>query len=243
MIMKKNINSNLKKVNTLLSISALMFASSQVQAQDLSITLTNTTQGLYFTPVITSAHTSDENIFTLGTSATSELQTMAEGGDISGLVSVLSNADANINENPAAGLLAPGASTTYTLTNDETNTYLSVAAMVLPTNDGFVGLDSWEIPTETGTYTILLNAYDAGTEANDEIINGGGPLGVAGIPFAPGSDGGTGGTGVTDTESNTTVHIHRGSLGDDDLNAGKSDLDNSIHRWLNPVAKLTVTIQ
>jgi hypothetical protein len=243
MIMKKNINSNLKKVNTLLSISALMFASSQVQAQDLSITLTNTTQGLYFTPVITSAHTSDENIFTLGTSATSELQTMAEGGDISGLVSVLSNADANINENPAAGLLAPGASTTYTLTNDETNTYLSVAAMVLPTNDGFVGLDSWEIPTETGTYTILLNAYDAGTEANDEIINGGGPLGVAGIPFAPGSDGGTGGTGVTDTESNTTVHIHRGSLGDDDLNAGKSDLDNSVHRWLNPVAKLTVTVQ
>ena len=168
---------------------------------------------------------------------------MAEGGDISGLVSVLSNADANINENPAAGLLAPGASTTYTLTNDETNTYLSVAAMVLPTNDGFVGLDSWEIPTETGTYTILLNAYDAGTEANDEIINGGGPLGVAGIPFAPGSDGGTGGTGVTDTESNTTVHIHRGSLGDDDLNAGKSDLDNSVHRWLNPVAKLTVTVQ
>ena len=243
MIMKKNINSNLKKVNTLLSISALMFASSQVQAQDLSITLTNTTQGLYFTPVITSAHTSDENIFTLGTSATSELQTMAEGGDISGLVSVLSNADANINENPAAGLLAPGASTTYTLTNDETNTYLSVAAMVLPTNDGFVGLDSWEIPTETGTYTILLNAYDAGTEANDEIINGGGPLGVAGIPFAPGSDGGTGGTGVTDTESNTTVHIHRGSLGDDDLNAGKSDLDNSVHRWLNPVAKLTVIVQ
>ena len=243
MIMKKNINSNLKKVNTLLSISALMFASSQVQAQDLSITLTNTTQGLYFTPVITSAHTSDENIFTLGTSATSELQTMAEGGDISGLVSVLSNADANINENPAAGLLAPGASTTYTLTNDETNTYLSVAAMVLPTNDGFVGLDSWEIPTETGTYTILLNAYDAGTEANDEIINGGGPLGVAGIPFAPGSDGGTGGTGVTDTESNTTVHIHRGSLGDDDLNAGSSDLDNSVHRWLNPVAKLTVIVQ
>lgn len=241
--MKKNIKSNLNKVNTLLSISALMFASSQVQAQDLSITLTNATQGLYFTPVITSAHTSDESIFTLGTSATTELQTMAEGGDISGLVSVLSNADANTNENPAAGLLAPGASTTYTLTNDEANTYLSVAAMVLPTNDGFVGLDSWEIPTEAGTYTILLNAYDAGTEANDEIINGGGALGVAGIPIAPGSDGGTGGTGVTDTESNTTVHIHRGSLGDDDLNAGLSDLDNSVHRWLNPVAKLTVIVQ
>jgi hypothetical protein len=27
------------------------------------------------------------------------------------------------------------------------------------------------------------------------------------------------------------------------LDGGKSDLSNSIHRWLNPVAKLTVTIQ
>lgn len=244
MIMKKNINSNLKKVNTLLSISALMFASSQVQAQDLSITLTNTTQGLYFTPVITSAHTSDENIFTLGTSATSELQTMAEGGDISGLVSVLSNADANINENPAAGLLAPGASTTYTLTNDETNTYLSVAAMVLPTNDGFVGLDSWKIPEEAGTYTVFLNAYDAGTEANDEIRGSGTP-GEAGMPVPPPLDPllGMNGTGVTDMESNDKVHIHRGSLGDSDMSAGISDINNSVQRWLNPVAKLTITVK
>jgi hypothetical protein len=232
-----------KKLTTLLSVSAIAFSSSAVMAQDLSITVTNLTQGLHFTPIVTSAHPSDSHIFMSGTTATSELQAMAEGGDISGLVSLLSNLDANTNENPAAGLLAPGLSTTYTLTNESANTHLSLAAMVLPSNDGFVGLDSWEIPTEAGTYTINLNAYDAGTEANNEVVNGGGAPGVLGIPAAPGGDAGTNGTGVTDTESNTTVHIHRGNLGDDMVDGGKSDLNNSIHRWLNPVAKLTITVQ
>lgn len=231
------------KKSALLSISALAFASTNVMAQDLSIKVTNLTQGLYFTPIITSAHTSEHHIFMSGSAATDELQAMAEGGDISGLASVLSNADANTNENPASGLLAPGMSTTYTLTNDSANTHLSMAAMILPSNDGFVGLDSWEIPTEAGTYTINLNAYDAGTEANNEVVNGGGAPGVLGIPAAPGGDSGTNGMGVTDMESNTMVHIHRGNIGDDELDGGKSDLNNSVHRWLNPVAKLTITIQ
>jgi len=227
----------------LLSVSAIAFASSTVMAQDLSITVTNLTQGLHFTPVITAAHASDNHMFMVGTAATAELQAMAEGGDISGLASMLSNADANVSENPAGGLLAPGMSTSYTLTNDPANTHLSMTTMVLPSNDGFVGLDGWKIPTEAGTYTIMLNAYDAGTEANNELVNGGGAPGVLGIPAAPGGDAGTNGTGVTDAESNTMIHIHRGSLGDDMSDGGKSDLNNSIHRWLNPVAKLTVTIQ
>lgn len=231
------------KKSALLSISALAFASTNVMAQDLSIKVTNLTQGLYFTPIITSAHTSEHHIFMSGSAATDELQAMAEGGDISGLASVLSNADANTNENPASGLLAPGMSTTYTLTNDSANTHLSMAAMILPSNDGFVGLDSWEIPTEAGTYTINLNAYDAGTEANNEVVNGGGAPGILGIPAAPGGDSGTNGMGVTDMESNTMVHIHRGNIGDDEIDGGKSDLNNSVHRWLNPVAKLTITIQ
>jgi hypothetical protein len=232
-----------KNITTLLSASAIVFASSSAMAQDLAITVTNLTQGLHFTPVITAAHASDNHIFMVGTAATPELQAMAEGGDISGLSSMLSNADANVNENPASGLLAPGMSTSYTLTNDATNTHLSMTTMVLPSNDGFVGLDSWKIPTEAGTYTIMLNAYDAGTEANNEVVNGGGAPGVLGIPAAPGGDAGSNGTGVTDTESNSMIHIHRGNLGDDMADGGQSDLNNSIHRWLNPVAKLTVTIQ
>lgn len=233
----------MKIINQSLSALALTLASSTLLAQELSITFTNLTQGLHFTPVVTAAHTNESNIFMVGSAATPELQAMAEGGDISGLVSVLMNGDANVNENPASGLLAPGMSTSYTLSTDMANTYLSLAAMVLPSNDGFVGASNWMIPETAGTYTLFLNAYDAGTEANNEIINGGGAPGVLGIPGAPSGGSGTGGMGITDTEANTMVHIHRGTIGDDMMEGGKSDLNNSIHRWLNPVAKLTITIQ
>jgi hypothetical protein len=227
-----------------LSLLALALTSSATMAQELSITVTNLTQGLHFTPVITAAHNNDNQIFMSGTMASSELQAMAEGGDISGLSSLLTNADANINENPAMGLLAPTMSASFSLTNDNANTHLSLAAMVLPSNDGFVGLDSWKIPEEAGTYTVFLNAYDAGTEANDEVRGSGAP-GEAGMPVPPPLDGSIGmnGAGVTDMETNDKVHIHRGSLGDDDMSAGKSDINNSVQRWLNPVAKLTITVQ
>ena len=50
-------------------------------------------------------------------------------------------------------------------------------------------------------------------------------------------------TGVTSTESNQMVHIHRGNIGDTDATGGISDVDSRIHRWLNPVAKVTVTVK
>lgn len=232
------------KLTMALSALTLALTSSAAMAQDLSITVTNLTQGMYFTPVISAAHTMDSNIFMTGEMASSELQAMAEGGNISGLSSVLMNADANVNENPAMGLLAPTMSASFDLTNDSANMYLSVAAMILPSNDAFVGLDSWSIPTEAGTYTVYLNAYDAGTEANDEVRGSGAPN-EAGMPVPPPLEDmiGMNGTGVTTMESNDKVHIHRGNLGDDDMAAGKSDISNTVQRWLNPVAKLTITVK
>jgi hypothetical protein len=114
--------------------------------------------------------------------------------------------------------------------------------MLLPTNDGFVGLDALRLPKESGTYIYHLNGYDAGTEVNDEVITGGGAPGVAGIPADPGGNAGSGATGVVATEQNTTVHIHRGILGDIDSAGGISDLDSRVHRWINPIAKVVVTI-
>jgi len=217
-------------------IAASLFGlfSATTQAQDLTITVTNLTHGIYFTPVITAAHDADTAIFTTTEAASAELEALAEGGDISGVSGLLSVANADIDENPAGGLLAPASSAAFSLSNSSGNDYLSVAAMMLPTNDGFIGLDSWEIPTEAGTYTVYLNAYDAGTEANDEIIaNIPNPIGITA----------TGASGVTEEISNPNVHIHPGVLGDDDEEGGISDLDSSAHRWLNPVAKLTVVVE
>ena len=77
---------------------------------------------------------------------------------------------------------------------------------------------------------------------DDEIITGGGAPGVPGIPFAHANDNGTGGTGVSGADKNTTVHIHRGAIGDVDPNGGFSDLDSTIHRWLNPVAEIVIKV-
>ena len=116
--------------------------------------------------------------------------------------------------------------------------------MILQSNDGFVGVSSWMIPEEAGTYTVYVNAYDAGTEANDEI-RGSGAVGEAGMPVPPPLEAmiGMNGTGVTMSETNMVVHVHRGNLGDDDMMAGKSDINSSVQRWLNPVAKLTVVVK
>jgi hypothetical protein len=230
----------IKNKALLLSTALLMSTSAFTQAQELDIQITNLTQGIHFTPILVAAHDGDTQLFKSGEMASPQLQMMAEGGDISGLSAMLTSADKA--ENPAMGLLAPTMSTSTMLSTADGNMYLSVVAMMLPTNDGFIGLNSWKIPSEAGTYSFTINAYDAGTEANDEMITGGGAPGAAGIPAAPGMNAGTGGTGVTTTEGNAYVHIHRGSLGDDDLTAGKSDLDNTVHRWLNPVARITVTV-
>ncbi len=231
------------KISTVLAGLTLAASTSITHAQQLEITVTNLTQGIYYTPILVGAHTQDVALFHAGEQATQMLQAMAEGGDISGLSDMLTMASADVVENPAAGLLAPTMSTTTMLDTSDGNNYLSVVAMMLPTNDGFIGLDSWMIPSDAGTYTLMINAYDAGTEANDEIINGGGMPGTPGIPFAPAGDGGTGGTGVTMDEANPYVHIHRGNLGDNDIAGGHSDLNNTIHRWLNPVAKITVVVK
>jgi hypothetical protein len=207
-----------------------------VQAAEIEVKLVNNTGTSHFTPLLVAAHANTAHLFMTGMPASAALKAMAEGGDISGLVTELSADGANIVENPAGGLLAAGANTVATLTTDASNDSISIVAMILPTNDGFIGLNNWKVPTEPGTYKVNLHAYDAGTEANDEktsSIPQPGPTG-AGI--------GTGGTGVA-MDAEGFVHIHRGILGDTDASGGASDLDSTKHRWLNPIATAIVTVK
>jgi len=229
--------------NKLLALITMgVLATSPVMAQDLDIKITNLTNGLYFTPLLIAAHDTSTKLFTVGSSASTSLQAMAEGGDTTGLSTDVQAMGGEVVENPASGLLAPGANTQFSMMTNSLNMRLSLTAMLLPSNDGFVGINSLKLPTTAGTYTYYLNAYDAGTEANNELINGGGAPGTLGIPADPGGNAGSNGTGVTTTELNPTVHIHRGNLGDNDTSGGSSDLNPAIHRWLNPVAELVITV-
>lgn len=222
----------------------LVAGAAHTQAATITVEITNATHGIFFTPILAAAHTDANHLFRLGEEASDELQMMAEGGSLAGLETLTESIGASTVSNPAQGLLAPGASTTIASWDTGSMDRLSIVAMLLPTNDGFVGLDSWPIPSEAGTYTLTLNGYDAGTEANNElVIDGSGAPGMMGIPANPGGNGGSMGTGVTTEESNTTVHIHRGNVGDTMMEGGTSDLDARIHRWLNPVAKVVITVE
>ena len=225
---------NSTKLGLVMTSLALSIGASSVHAAELEITITNATKGIYFTPLVVAAHNADIHMFKTGEAASAELEAMAEGGDISGLSSLLGNAGATVVENPASGILNPGIATTFTIDSGNFE-YLSLSAMLLPTNDGFVGLDSWKIPEEPGTYKTTLRSYDAGTEANDELAGS--------MPNPPFITFGSGGTGVETAVSNDKVHVHPGNLGDSDATGGISDLSNSDHRWLNPVATMTVVVK
>ncbi|MCC2617207.1 spondin domain-containing protein [Aestuariibacter halophilus] len=231
----------MKHLSIRCAIGALFLGCGVSHAAELSVSVTNLTQGMYFTPVLAIAHDDSNSLFEVGETASAALQEMAEGGSLAGLAAI---GDAIVADYAnTEGLTAPGTTQTLMLSTADSNTVLSMVGMILPTNDGFIGLDNWPIPTEAGTYTLYLNAYDAGTEVNDEIRGGGAP-GTPGMPVPPPLEDlvGNGGSGVTAVETNTTVHIHRGNLGDSDMVGGSSDINLMTQRWLNPIARVTVVV-
>ena len=224
----------MKSTLTKLALTSALIMGSTLSALSIDVKITNLTSGIDFTPLLVSAHSQNSKLYMNGSAASANLKAMAEGGDISGLVADLDGAGANSKANPAEGLLTPGKSTTTSLTTTEGNDYLSIVAMMLPTNDGFVALNSVKIPTTAGTYKFVLNAHDAGTEANDELS--------ANIPNPSGTITASGATGLTATVEGF-VHVHRGNVGDTDAAAGVSDLDSQRHRFLNPVASVVITVK
>lgn len=236
--------------STLLPLVVALGMSSAANAAMWDVKVTNLTNGNHFTPLLVTAHDSDTHLFQAGTAAGTSIQLMAECGALTDLLTDLGGVDADTIANPVGevsmsdpGFLAPGASTTAMITT--TNTHLSLVAMILPSNDGFVGLDSIHVPTEVGTYTYYVNGYDAGTEANNELKDTTGSCAInqAGYPGVPSGSEGMNGSGVAGADSNTMVHVHRGVLGDSDSTGGMSDLSSAVHRWQNPMAKVTITVK
>lgn len=214
-------------------------------AADWTVTITNAANGTYFTPLMVAAHSKHVDAFEVGQPASADLQATAECGNTSGLIAAFGAAGADMDNNPAGGALAPGASATAMLSPSRHNDRLTIAGMLVPTNDGFVGLDAVEVPKKPGTYTYPVNGYDAGTEANDEVFAPpaeGCMPGQPGVPGDPTGLAGTGATGVVAFDYNTDVHVHPGGVGDLDPEGGPSDLDAGVHTWVNPIGYVTVTV-
>jgi len=152
-------------------------------AGSFTITMTNTSTSQPMTPPILALHnppTGDNGIrlFEVGQPAIGEVVQIAEDGNNTPLVDVLTGQTGNTVSAFAVGFadpanpgpLTPGASATVTLDGGEaTGQVLSVVAMVVCTNDGFTGFDSMELPTAETTLTAPI--YDAGSETNVLTLN------------------------------------------------------------------------
>jgi hypothetical protein len=189
------------------------------------VTVTNLTRGQQFTPVLVASHKARVSLFTLGQPASAELGTLAESGNPGPLAALLS-ANAKVGHVvTGSGLTNPGASTTLIVEGRSGFPRLSLAAMLIPTNDAFVAAHSVLLPKDYKTMTYTLSAYDAGTERNDETC-----ASIPGPNFpecgGPGSGGAPGG-------GEGFVHVHAGIHGVGNFAPANRD-------WRNPVAVVTV---
>ena len=122
----------MKKLMIGLLVAGSLSSPFVMASESIKVDITNLSNAIYYTPLLVSAHDKDTHVFQLGLPASASLQAMAEGGNISGLVTDLDSVGANNIANPAAGLLAPGASATANLVVNKGNRYLSIVAMFLP---------------------------------------------------------------------------------------------------------------
>jgi hypothetical protein len=216
--------SPIQKVLKTAVISGFIFASSAASADDdgrmYEVTITNLTHSINFTPILVASHRKGVMIFEAGSAASSELTAIAEGGNTAPLAAALS-ADEHADVQNSGGLLGPGESVTVVVRTDEDARRISVASMMLPTNDGFIAIQNIKAPKK-GSKTVYSPGYDAGTEPNDEVC--------ANIP-GPTCQG-EGPSPEVDGEG--YVHINRGIHGIGDLAA-------DVYDWRNPVAKITIT--
>ncbi len=247
-------NPSFKKValSALLASASFIAFQPAAQASDLTVTVTNLTRATWFTPFLVTAHPASFKAFTLGSASSVELQNIAEAGNIDPIQALLP-AGSTKSVNPNNGSLKPGGtSITASLQGGAgtSNSQLSLLSMLVPTNDGFMALNAIDIPTTPGTYVYEVKAYDAGTEANDEKKAAAGGINQPGMIFPPFLNDASGklsadinpnAPGFSNASKEGFVHIHRGILGS--AASGSSALDNTTYRWLNPIARVVLTVK
>ncbi len=191
----------------------------------VQVTVTNVTRGQIISPVVVASHRARfEPLFQLGAPASAELAAVAEDAILDPLISSLSN-DPDVLDIQtlfgAAGPIMPGESASVIVDIMGRYRHLSMAGMLVTTNDAFFAVRGARAPAH-GTRTYRSPAYDAGSEANTENCSDipGPPCGNAEVRVTQGAEG--------------YVHIHAGIH-------GTGDLVPSMHDWRNPVAEIKVT--
>ena len=208
-------------VGCLLSTSLLAATNSLADGMKVyKITVTNLNRGQPLAPILASSHRPGITFFKVGEAPSDELAMLAEAGDGNSMAAKLLTmpgvSDAQVS---TTGPTFPGNSTTMTIRAKRGSNHVSIGSMLGATNDAFFAVSDMPLPKKGHSITYNANAYDAGSETNDELSST-----VAGL----------GGEGYSPNDSGEGfVHIHNGIH-------GIGDLVPVIHDWNNPVATIVI---
>ncbi len=210
---------------TLLNVQAALardsHAHDRMGDRQYTVTITNLMQGESITPVLVAVHRPGVMLFKPGMPASPELSALAEGGNTGPFTMQLGSSKDVNTVFTSPGLLDPGQSKTIHVTAHGDFDRLTMAAMLIPTNDGFFAVQDVRLPRGHHTTELYAPAYDAGSEPNDELcVDIPGPV--------------CGGTGESpDAGGEGFVHIHPGIHGIGDLAPASYD-------WKNPVLRIVI---
>jgi hypothetical protein len=185
------------------------------------ITITNITKGMLFTPFIAASHNQSVGFFSLGEPASMEIAYIAEAGDTAPMAALLNNSGDVYATSGSTGPLLPGQTVSFDIQSTRKFRKLSLAAMLVPTNDTFISLVSVDLPLRRYKASYLATAYDAGSEPNDELcVNMPGPF-CGGQGYSP------------ETDGEGFIYPGPGIHGEGDLSVATYD-------WSDPVAKIVI---
>ena len=191
------------------------------------VMVTNLTRGQQFTPILVASHRANVRLFELGQPASHGLQIVAEEGNVAPLTAELLAKPGVLDVTNSGALLNPGSSVKIRVRARGDFSHVSVAAMLIPTNDAFFAVNGARVPRAQNQPQVLTSvAYDSGSERNDELCTS-----IPG-PFFIECGGPGGGLAPTGGEEGY-VHVHAGIHGVGDMVAAQRD-------WRNPVARITI---
>lgn len=226
-------------IATVLSIGLLgvLAATAGAATYNWHVKVTNLTSGQPFSPPLWAVHSSKSHIWQVGHQATNGATLIAEDAFNAPLAALLQS-DPTVSSsgialppvtNPATPPpIPPGAAREFEFTSKGKYNRLSMMWMLVRSNDAFSGLDSLQVHSLASKHgkkkgsaknrTLLVNAYDAGTEKNNEQA-----AYIPGPPF--------GHMFVRDQDAQL-IAPHPGLRPDGELAA---------YIWTNPVARIEIT--
>jgi len=152
------------------------------EGTSFTVTVANTSGGAFpgvLTPVAWATHSANIGLFAEGSPASAELEAIAEDGNAMPLATLLGgSSEVGVSGVEGTGPIMSGSSYTFTVNADATNRFLSLASMVVPSNDTFIAFPPAGIALLDAQGSVRsdqdiaadiaagLIAWDAGTEQN-----------------------------------------------------------------------------